>query len=283
MLCVATGAMQDEEFEMDEAPLDLALPSFPAPPKRDIKLLHLKGEIDSNHHDHWATEYDMDFDASASPRFLSNEFESDEDATEDEGEEENEEQGFEEEGDEGQESEEEETVQPANFRVPTPGAPLAPQARFMTAVQRRGLSPRDMHGSSESGIFPPPPPLAPAFDLAQSAGLSTIPPNSMEDALFLPVASRTPAFPPGPAAPSLAANPQAYAYATAAPAFVEQQADAAMGLLRPYDPSSVPSSVPARSSEADLAQAEYQTYSQANWPQHVSPPASYYLPPDVVV
>jgi len=47
--------------------------------------------------------------------------------------------------------------------------------------------------------------------------------------------------------------------------------------------SSVNALPPARNPTSDLMASEYHTYSNAQWPSSIAPPAAYYLPPDVVV
>jgi hypothetical protein len=86
--------------------------------------------------------------------------------------------------------------------------------------------------------------------------------------------------------PQASPLPSAVAAAAAAPApataLMEMQAQSQSQMYRPYAPSLAPSDTPARDTQMDLMQSEYQTYTQQNWPSHVAPPAAYYLPPDVV-
>jgi hypothetical protein len=156
----------------------------------------------------------------------------------------------------------------------------------------------------------------PQMNYFQPSVISAVNPVDMKDALFDPFPPIVPTSPNGqpmPAAPSLTSNFRNYMYAAAppqpyvypippkiplitngvspalqpgSPSLLESGAvvssSSQQQLLRPYEPSSVPSWVPGRSPSADLMKSGYQSFSNQNWPADVSPPPSYYLPPDVV-
>jgi len=88
-------------------------------------------------------------------------------------------------------------------------------------------------------------------------------------------------FYPTPAQATAVPVPRPFSVSTFAE--VASQMSQRNSLPQPYRPDLVPSFVPSRDASADLLHSEYQTYSSAQWPSSIAPPAAYYLPPDVVI
>jgi len=278
----------EDQQQAAEELVDLTLPSFPPAPKRDRGFLH-EEEEDSGE---WPQRSELAFRASSYPRYRSESgqvtgflADDSEDATLEFG------------GDETRTMavspkamEDEMAADEELFNK----EPVYFERRASLRHTRGGFASED-----PSSLPPVPQPLSqwdssplppPPGGMATLAAMAATRANSESDPLFapLPVAQRQYGTSP---VESLSATPTAYAYANAAQPFnayqpyqpAQSQAFAtAPGTMGAVMRDPYANNMAGARLGQDLAQSEYQTYTQRNWPSVVPPPSTYYLPPDVV-
>jgi len=297
---VATAASTRLDLDADEEEsgdgLDLALPDFPLPPKRDRGFLHMPNDAAEGAAEGADDEAEVEtaFDASAAPRFISSREGEDE-------EEEQEEEGQDEEEDNEHEQDEQEADDQDNDIE-------RGEENFNSAPQTASFQPRYYARAGSAATAPVP--FSPinqnfgadmrfASDMSRRYDTNTLPPNvpptvvsaaaaaptSIGDALFQPLHNSERQFSGAAPSPSLAADTNNYAWSVARPAsaYAYGSPPPVGGTPVGWDPLSRASASSIRSAPSDLYQSEYRAFSANPWPSTVSPPSQYYLPPDIVL
>jgi len=301
-LALAAGGVRAFDAESGDADVavggdvdlssELSLPEFPAPPHRDRGLVGVDAEADAHVAEDGDDEEESDGESFVEVNANEEEGDEENDENEDESEEEdsedNEDESEEEDSDEGEEEGADGYVTPAyafaamgSSMMAPPIAPYSPleQAfaadahamRFRQQLDRRGFD------SEAVGTLPPNVPQT----LAAHAGAVS------GDALFDPIHSVSSSFANAQPVANLAADQNNYAFAQGANnnlAYEYGRAPVVPGFTPlGWEASTAASNSAVRSAPSDLYQSGYRSASANPWPSTVSPPAQYFLPPDIVL
>jgi len=280
------SALQVQADDEESVDLDLSLPAFPMPPKRDMKLLHMDSDAESE-----SDSAETLFRSSAAPRFRST-------ANEDQDydmESQNEQADNADEQDE-QDEQEEDTETDADEQDEQNGPALLPQYYPSTsngnaAVQQSADGFVSYQPQSQvhamrfaqqmnqrfDGLTLPPVPV-------RTFGPESQQPSAIGDALFTPIHNSERQFAGATPTVNLGASAANYALADRrAVRDAPYSFGVGFGLAtNPVNADRYNTQSP-RNAQSDLYQAAYHAYTSNPWPSTVSPPSQYYLPPDIVL